>query len=184
MYNKKLVKKEIGPDFYGVFASEDIKKGEIIFSKWNDSCVKLKREEVNKLPEPYKTIFEKYSTELEEFTYVGPYENEDVSTQIDYFINHCCDPNVWMINDEDVAARRDIKAGEQVTIDYATFIINEFPSSRIEECLCGAKTCRGSLGKNDWWLMRDVYRGHYISWIQGKINKKEEDEASSISKAS
>jgi len=183
MYNKKLIKKEIAHDFFGVFASEDIQKGEIVFSKWNDSCVKLKREEVNRLPEPYKTIFEKYSTELEEFTYVGPYENEDVSSQIDYFINHCCDPNVWMINDEDVAARRDIKAGEQVTIDYATFIINEFESSRIEECLCGAKSCRGELGKSDWWLMRNVYRGHYISWIQEKINKKEENEIK-ISKAS
>ena len=184
MYNKKLIKKEIGEDFYGVFASEDIKQGEIVFSKWNDNCVKLKRDEVNKLPEPYKTIFEKYSTELEEYTYVGPYENEDVSSQIDYFINHCCDPNAWMINDEDVAARRDIKAGEQVTIDYATFIINEFPSSKIETCLCGAASCRGKLGKNDWWKMKDIYRGHYISWIQKKINKKEDNELMKISKAS
>ena len=83
MYNKKLVKKEIAHDFYGVFASEEIKEGEIVFSNWNDNCVRLKREEVNQLPEPYKTIFEKYSTELKEFTYVGPYENEDVSNQID-----------------------------------------------------------------------------------------------------
>ncbi|HEX8548494.1 MAG TPA: SET domain-containing protein-lysine N-methyltransferase [Cytophagaceae bacterium] len=184
MYNKKLVKKEIAEDFYGVFASEDIAEGEIVFSNWNDNCVRLKREEVNNLKEPYKTIFEKYSTELLEHTYVGPFENEDVSSQIDYFINHCCDPNSWMINDGDVAARRKIKAGEQVTIDYATFIINEFESSRIENCLCGAVTCRGALGKSDWWKMKDKYRGHYISWIQDKINQREDIESSKISKAS
>src|SRR5690606_22841826 len=119
-----LIKKEIASDFYGVFSREDIQEGEIIFSKWNDSCIRLKREEVDKLKEPYKSNFEKYSTEIDEFVYVGPYEDEDVSTQIDYFINHCCDPNSWMLNDDDVVARRFIAAGEQVTIDYATFIIN------------------------------------------------------------
>jgi SET domain-containing protein len=187
MFNKKLEKREIAEDFYGVFAKEDIQQGEVVFSNWNDNCRKLKREEVEKLPQPYRSIYEKYCTELEEFTYVGPFENEDVTSQLDYFINHCCDPNGWMINDGDVAARRDIKAGEQVTIDYATFIINEFPSSRIEVCLCGADKCRGKLGKMDWWKMRNVYRGHYISWIQEKINKKEEaenDEIRRIPKAS
>ncbi len=173
MYNRKLVKKQLDADFFGVFAGEDIEPGEIVFSNWNDSCVRLSRKEVDALPEPYKTIFEKYSTEIEEFVYVGPFENEDVTPQMDYFINHSCDPNAWMINDDDVAARRLIKKGEQVTIDYATFIVNEFESSRIKKCLCGSSICRGKLGKQDWWLMKDIYRGHYISWIEEKIRNKE-----------
>ncbi len=173
MYNKKIVKKEIAPDFFGLFASEDIQEGELIFTGWNDSCTRLTKQDVKKLKEPYKTIFEKYSTEYRENLYVGPYENEDIHTQVDYFINHSCDPSTWMVNDDDVAARIVIKAGEQITIDYATFIINEFESSRIETCLCGAAKCRGKLGKGDWWKMRDVYRGHYLSWIQEKIDQKE-----------
>jgi uncharacterized protein len=182
MYNKKLIKKEIAPDFFGVFTTQDIKPGELIFTKWNDSCIKLSRPQVKNLPEPYKTTFEKYATEIEEYTYVGPYENEDVHQQIDYFINHCCDPNCWMINDEDVAARREIKAGEQVSIDYATFVVHEFASSKIEKCLCGAKNCRGKLGNNDWWKLRNEYRGHYIKWIQQKIDQKEQLEAVKVAK--
>jgi hypothetical protein len=174
MYNKKLVKKQISDDFFGVFTTGDIKAGELIFTKWNDSCTRLTRDQVKKLSEPYKSTFEKYATEIEEHIYVGPYENEDVHLQIDYFINHCCDPNCWMINDEDVSARRDIKAGEQISIDYATFVIHEFQSSKIEKCLCGAKNCRGKLGNNDWWKLRSTYEGHYISWIQEKIRKKEQ----------
>lgn len=184
MYSKKLIKKEIAPGFFGVFAKEDITEGEMIFGGWNDTCKKLKREEVERLQEPYKSSYEKYCTELEEFLYVGPFENEDVHDQMDYFINHSCDPNTWMINDEDVSARRDIQAGEQVTIDYATFIINEFESSKIKKCLCGSAKCRGKLGKEDWWKMRNVYKGHFLSWIQAKINQREEEESQRVRKAS
>lgn len=183
-YNQKLVKKEIAKDFFGVFTSQDIKEGEPIFRNWNDSCTKLTLDEVKNLPKEYKEIFEKYSTEIEPYVYVGPYANEDVHTQLDYFINHCCEPNCWLINDDDVVARRDIKAGEQITIDYATFIIHEFASSRIEKCLCGAPGCRGRFGNNDWWKLKDTYKGHFISWIQEKINKKEDAELTKVRKAS
>jgi hypothetical protein len=100
-YNKKLLKKEIDKDFYGVFTTEDIHEGELIFTKWNDSCTKLTLDQVKKLSPEYKLTFEKYSTEIEPYVYVGPYENEDVHLQVDYFINHCCDPCCWLINDED-----------------------------------------------------------------------------------
>jgi len=174
-YNQKLVKKEIAPDFYGVFTTEDIKEGELIFRNWNDSCTRLTIRQVKKLPQPYKLIFEKYSTEIEPYVYVGPYENDDIESQIDYFINHSCDPNGWLISDSDVAAKRDIKAGEQITIDYATFIIHEFESSRIDQCLCGASNCRGAFKNTDWWRLRNTYKGHFIGWIQNKINKREQE---------
>jgi SET domain-containing protein len=173
MYNRKLVKRQLGANFFGVFAEDDIEQGEIIFCNWNDSCVRLSRKEVEGLPEPYKTIFEKYSTEIEELLYVGPFEFEDLSNQLEYFINHSCNPNTWMVNDDDVAARRFIRKGEQVTIDYATLIVNEFASSKIKKCLCGSSSCRGKLGKDDWWLMKDVYRGHFLSWIEEKIPARE-----------
>ena len=173
MYNNKIEKREIASDFFGVFAARDIEEGEIIFKNWNDSCALKSREEVAVMPEPYKTTFEKYCTELYENSYVGPYEHEDIASQFDYFINHCCDPNAWMINDGDVAARRHISTGEQITIDYATFVVHEFESARIDPCLCGSKNCRGKVDKNDWWNLRNVYRGHYIRWIEQKIIAKE-----------
>ena len=33
--------------------------------------------------------------------------------------NHSCDPNLWMQNERTVCARRDIAAGEELTMDYA-----------------------------------------------------------------
>ncbi len=173
MYSSKIEKKEVCENFFGVFATRDIAAGEIIFKNWNDSCDTKTRAEVEALAEPYRSTYQKYSTELKEFVYVGPYENEDIESQYDYFINHCCDPNAWMINDGDVAARRDIKTGEQITIDYATFVVNEFEGSRIDPCLCESDVCRGKVSKDDWWQMRHMYRGHYLSWIDQKIKRKE-----------
>lgn len=184
MHSSKIFKYEISTGFFGIFAKEEIKAGEMIFSNWNDNCRMLTLDQVKKLPRSYRTTFERYSTEVQEYIYVGPSEDADIDAHLDYFVNHCCDPNCWMVNDGDVAARRDIKAGEQITIDYATFIINEFPSSKIKQCLCGASNCRGKLSKNDWWKLRDTYRGHFLTWIEAKINQREERRLPKIPKAS
>jgi SET domain-containing protein len=175
--SSKIEKKEICPDFFGVFAKENIQQGEMIFRNWNDNCTLKTREEVAALPDSYRLFFEKYCTELKEHCYVGPYPNEDIENQLDYFINHSCNPNTWMANDHDVVARRDIQCGEQITIDYATFVVNEFESAKIDPCLCGSYNCRSKVGKDDWWILRDTYRGHYISWIQKKIDQKEKEQA-------
>jgi hypothetical protein len=37
----------------------------------------------------------------------------------DHYLNHSCDPNVWMIDEVTLAARRDIAKGEEVVADYA-----------------------------------------------------------------
>src|SRR5437899_1887162 len=38
----------------------------------------------------------------------------------DYFLNHSCDPNLWIADDVTLTARRRIDPGEEVTMDYAT----------------------------------------------------------------
>lgn len=59
------------------------------------------------------------------------------------YINHSCDPNcetdqidgrIWII------ARRNIKAGEELTYDY-----NLFDGEGEAPCTCGARTCRGTM---------------------------------------
>jgi len=37
--------------------------------------------------------------------------------------NHSCDPNLWMRDEITVEARRDIRAGEELTADYALYTI-------------------------------------------------------------
>ena len=56
-------------------------------------------------------------------------------------INHSCDPTAWL-DGLDVVARRPIAAGEEVTLDYATFYGEAMPNFA---CTCGAADCRGTV---------------------------------------
>lgn len=62
-------------------------------------------------------------------------------------VNHSCDPNCGVRLNEsgafDLVARRSIRTGEEVTIDYAmrNFTIEHFPAV----CLCRAAACRESI---------------------------------------
>lgn len=59
------------------------------------------------------------------------------------YCNHCCDPNiVTEIRSGHILyiARRDIKKGEELTVDYHfAKDVERIP------CSCGAKTCRGTI---------------------------------------
>ena len=65
-------------------------------------------------------------------------------------INHRCEPNCGVkVNERnchDYVAMKPIKAGDELTFDYAmeNYKIENFPG----ECLCGAATCRGKI--NGW----------------------------------
>lgn len=48
---------------------------------------------------------------------VGTYDRERANKGD--FINHSCDPNVWMQDEVTSVARRDVRAGEELTMDYA-----------------------------------------------------------------
>ena len=81
-------------------------------------------------------------------------------------INHSCDPNAW-IEGLDLVARRPIEAGEQITVEYATFLAGTGESF---DCHCGADACRGTVTPEDWQLpeIRRRYRDHCSAYIVGK----------------
>jgi uncharacterized protein len=62
-----------------------------------------------------------------------------------HYINHSCDPNAYMKTLHGHVlffARRDIKAGEEITVDYEETLL---PDSR--RCHCGAGNCRGTINR-------------------------------------
>lgn len=70
-------------------------------------------------------------------------------------MNHSCDPNAYYVYDGDRAtayARRDIVAGEEVTVDY---LINT-PRGDSWPCRCGATRCRGETGHSFFDLPTSV----------------------------
>ena len=66
------------------------------------------------------------------------------------WINHSCDPNCEADEQKGrmfIYARRDIKAGEELTYDYNLVIEERYTPAlkRLYACGCGARKCRGTI---------------------------------------
>jgi hypothetical protein len=85
-------------------------------------------------------------------------------------INHSCDPNVWMLDEVTLAARRDVGVGEELTIDYAMFEGTEAWASPWR-CRCGSALCRGAFTGRDWRRrdLQERYAGHFSPFINDRI---------------
>lgn len=62
-----------------------------------------------------------------------------------HYINHSCEPNSFMkilYGHIQFYALRDIRPGEEITIDYEMTL-----HSDTKRCFCGAKTCRGTINR-------------------------------------
>lgn len=69
-------------------------------------------------------------------------------------LNHACDPSAWLAGPESggndgvtVALRRDVVAGEEVTLDYGTLLATHWAFNRgfRMRCRCAAPSCRGAV---------------------------------------
>lgn len=70
--------------------------------------------------------------------------------------NHSCDPNLWHDDAVTIVARRVIRAGEELTIDYATHTMSPGWSM---PCQCGSELCRAVVSGDDW--RRPILRVRY-----------------------
>lgn len=61
------------------------------------------------------------------------------------FVNHSCDPNIEEVN-RVAYALRDIRAGEELTIDYDKVAFLDKPLI----CRCGSGNCRGNIQGIRW----------------------------------
>lgn len=64
-------------------------------------------------------------------------------------VNHSCDPNCRIDGFNKLVARRDISAGEELTIDYGTVSIGN-GSTIIDSCRCGSENCRHTIRSDDY----------------------------------
>ena len=95
----------------------------------------------------------------------------------DYYLNHSCDPNVWMVDEVTLAARRDIAKDEELTADYALWEEDENYIMRWT-CSCGSPLCRGRVTGRDWRLpdLRQRYRAHFSPFINARVARLERAE--------
>lgn len=120
---------------YGVFATARIPRGTITWVH-DPLDQRLEPADAERLPELLRAAVERYCYRELDGAYVLCWDHAR-------FNNHSCQPSCRTVGDFDIAVR-DITAGEELTIEYATINVLE-----TFECVCGAETCRGTVQPSD-----------------------------------
>jgi uncharacterized protein len=91
-----------------------------------------------------------------------------------HYGNHGCDPNLWHVGPYEIASRRPIEAGEEVTIDYGTQ--SGAPGFSLV-CSCAADICRGVITSEDWKRpnLQALYAGHWVPALDERIRRQTEE---------
>jgi hypothetical protein len=84
-------------------------------------------------------------------------------------VNHSCDPNLGWADDHSLRAVRDIAADEELTVDYATGVLDP---SFVMMCHCETYRCRQVIEGTDWQIpqLQRRYAGWFAPAIQRRID--------------
>ncbi len=163
---KKAKAKDSSIHGRGVFATDDIQKEELIAIFGGRIADGTKVEELKK--KFYKnTPLDQIALEVYDDYYLVNNDQSEVE-DVDFF-NHSCQPNAGIKGQIVLVPRRKIKAGQEITFDYAT---TDTHMGSLK-CYCGSKNCRKVIGDNDWKKTDFQKRNkEYISYhVQQKIDK-------------
>jgi uncharacterized protein len=85
-----------------------------------------------------------------------------------HFGNHSCDPTLWHVGPYEIATRRQIRDGEELTFDYGTQ--SGAPGFSMP-CSCGTPRCRRLVTSEDWRLpsLQVPYEGHWTPALAARI---------------
>lgn len=91
---------------------------------------------------------------------------------VDDYINHSCNPNLWLIDEITLVAKHDIQANEELTIDYAIELLDEAYVMK-HPCNCGGANCRKTITGKDWQLPRvqELNKEHFSPFLSRRITK-------------
>lgn len=147
----------------GMFAKELIKAGEPVVI-WGGNFVNEVK--ARKAKQQGKAIQQIDDDLWDVFDYET--RNDDPS----YNHNHSCDPNTWMKDEVTIIARLEIEPEEELTVDYAMFVLDEnykMPG----ECKCGTTLCRHLITGKDWRLpeLQKRYKNHFSPLLNKRIKK-------------
>lgn len=144
---------------YRLCAARHLTKGEIVFEDEGRAFAIVTRPHVEAAwSDEQKRTFTEYAWPLDSEGHAYAIWEENPFRWRP--INHCCDPNCIFAapHSLNVIAARDISAGEDLTMDYATFCDG---TMKPFHCLCGSAQCRGWIqadevslakyGKNAWF---------------------------------
>jgi hypothetical protein len=144
----------------GLFAIADIAKNEIVAVKGGHIVDgKTLREKITPRLGPVEI-------QIDDDLFIAPVTDEERELSMLY-LNHSCDPNVGVRGEITFAAMREIRAGEELTHDWAMTDDDDYSI----ECNCGMSNCRKMLTGKDW-QRRDLqkrYAGYFSAYLARKI---------------
>lgn len=151
----------------GIFATADIRAGEVLMI-WGGTFF---TEEEALSGKALKLSW----TTIEEGLVLG--HTPEHGNSVDDFINHSCDPNVWMQDEVTLTAMRDIRAGEEIVADLVFWWEPDNPYIAWD-CSCGSSGCRKTFTSEDWRRpeLQERYRGHFLPYINRMIEALREED--------
>src|SRR5436305_7303326 len=144
----------------GLFAIADIPKTEIVAVKGGHIVDgKTLREKITPVLGPVEI-------QVGDDLFVAPVTREERDLSMLYS-NHSCDPNLGMRGEITFVAMRHVRAGEELTHDWAMTDDDDYSI----ECSCGAPDCRKTLTGKDWlWAdLQTRYAGYFSAYLARKI---------------
>ena len=145
---KKIYKAKSGINGYGIFAGEDIKKGEFVFY--------MKGKRIHHHCDFYDRVDRERCA-----NWVGLSKDHWIIPEFPIsFMNHSCEPNLGTIGSVTFKALRNIKRGEELTFDYS---ISDPDVKWYIECTCGSKYCRKTI-RSIQFLPRTIFK-KYLPYI-------------------
>lgn len=139
---------------YGVFATDDIPEGTIVYVKDSLELVISAKD--------YLTHSKAVQEMIDKYSYIDQYGDRIVSWDFAKYVNHCCNCNTMSTGYGFEIAIRDIKRGEQITDEYGIFNLDQ--DMRL---VCSEPHCRKVIGPNDF----DRYYKDWDKKILKSINK-------------
>ena len=148
---------------HGIYATRDLAAGDLIYQLEERPHVLVSRSRVERTWNArYREFFRHFAYPLTDELYVLWDHDPEAWKPI----NHSCDPNAW-VTGLDLTARRPIRAGEEITMDYATMYTERQVAF---DCHCGAALCRGGWSGDDhlqeWFVER--YGEHVTDYVRQK----------------
>jgi SET domain-containing protein len=144
----------------GLFATSDIAKDEVVAVKGGHL---ISREQ---LREKVTSQLGPVEIQIDDDLFIAPITEEEREGSMLY-TNHSCDPNLGMRGEITFVAMRNIRAGEELTHDWATTDDDDYSM----ECKCGALNCRGTLTGKDWQRpeLQARHAGYFSAYLAKKI---------------
>lgn len=149
---KKLILGRSSIHSWGLFAGEDVEVGDFVIEYVGEvirltvANIRERRYELWLRARGSTEMASSYFFRLDSTMAVDATHKGNLAR----FINHSCDPTcvarIMVLDGKQrivFYTRRDIRCGEEITYDYK-FPLEDDPAKKIK-CLCGAKTCRGTL---------------------------------------